>query len=248
MNVVLAAMFAIACGADQLALSGAMTSQPELHRLGIAILVVLLSLVGGKLIPSSTRNAVPKGARGAMTAQGTSFDKLANWVTVLAAASWVARVEGVATGVLALAALLQLARAIRWRPWLIAREPSVLALHLAYAWLPIGLLGLALAGDDRLSDAIHLLTAGAISCMVLAVMARIAVTQTGRLPSWRPAPLVAVLMVSAGAAVRAMAGFALIPFPTAWLVAGTSWLLGYVVFLVAFGPILVRPRVSQRAS
>lgn len=245
---VLAAMFAIACGADHLAIFAAITSQLDFHRLGIAVLVVLLSIVSGKLIPSFTRNALRKAASDTVTSQGTRFDNVVDWVTALAAFSWIANVGGVTPSMLALAALLQLARAIRWRPWLIVREPSVLALHLAYAWLPIGLLGLALAGDDGLSDAIHLLTAGAISCMVLAVMARITVTQTGRVPTWRSAPLAAVLLVSAGAAVRAIAGSELIPLPAAWLMAGLSWLLGYFVFLIVFGPMLLRPRVSRRTS
>lgn len=134
--------------------------------------MVLISLIGGKLVPSFTRNALPQADRSTVTAQGTWFDTLVNWTTALAVLLWIADVNGFDIVGLALASLFQFLRAIRWRPWQISREPSALALHLAYAWLPIGMFALAFARQDEQSDTLHLLTAGAISSMVVAVMAR----------------------------------------------------------------------------
>lgn len=247
-NAVMAGIFAIACGLDHLASAGEIAYGPGADRAGIAVLVVLVSLIGGRLIPSFTRNALPREDRSTVTAQGTRFDTLVNLSTALACLFWFAGINGFDIAGLALASLFQFIRAIRWRPWQIAHEPSALALHLAYAWLPIGLLALAFAGQDEQSDTLHLLTAGAISSMVLAVMARMTMTQTGRVARWRSASLVAVALVSAGALVRVFAGSILVSAQFGWLLAGALWMLGFVVFLANFGPMFLRPRVRRGAA
>ena len=247
-NVMMAGMFAIACGLDHLASAGEIAFHTAADKAGIAVLVVLVSLIGGRLIPSFTRNALPRADRSKVTAQGTRFDTLVNITTALACLLWVAGISGFGIAGLVLASLFQLMRAIRWRPWRIAHEPSVLALHLAYAWLPIGLLALAFAEQDRQSDMLHLLTAGAISSMVLAVMARMTMTQTGRVVRWRSATVFAVTLVSAGALVRVFAGSIFVSAQFGWLLAATLWMLGFVVFLMSFGPMLLRPRVRRGAA
>lgn len=244
-NAVMAGMFAIACGLDHFASAGEIAFRPGADRAGIAVLVVLVSLIGGRLVPSFTRNALPRADRSTVSAQGTQFDAVVNWTTALACLLWTAGIDGFDIAGLALASLFHLIRAIRWRPWRIAHEPSALALHIAYAWLPIGLLALAFAGQDKQSDMLHLLAAGAISGMVLAVMARMTMTQTGRAARWRSASLVAVALVSVGALVRVFAGSIPVSAQSGWLLAGTLWMLGFVVFLASFGPMLLRPRVRR---
>lgn len=247
-NAVMAGLFAIACGLDHLAIKGEIAFHPEAGRTGIAVLVVLISLVGGKLVPSFTRNVLPRADRSKISAQRTRSDSLVDMVTVLASLLWITGSQGIGMAALALAGVCQLARTMGWRPWRIAHELSVLALHLAYAWLPAGLLALAFAGQDRQSDVLHVLTAGAISSMVLAVMARMTMTQTGRDPWWRQAPLVSVSLVSAGALIRVFAGTFHVPAQLGWLLAGTLWMMGFVVFLACFGPMLFRPRARREAS
>lgn len=247
-NAVMAGLFAIACGLDHLASVGEIAFRPGVDKAGIAVLIVLISLIGGKLVPSFTRNALPQADRSTVTAQGTRFDTLVNWTTALAVLIWIADINGFDIVGLALASLFQLLRAIRWRPWQIAHEPSALALHLAYAWLPIGIFALAFAGQDEQPDTLHLLTAGAISSMVVAVMARMIMTQTGRVARWRSASLVAVALVSAGALVRVLARSIFVSAQFGWLLAGTLWMLGFAVFLMSFGPMLLRPRVRRGAA
>ena len=209
---------------------------------------MLISLVGGKLVPSFTRNVLPRADRSKVSAQRTRSDSLVDMITVLTSLLWITGSQGIGMAGLALAGTCQLARTMGWRPWRIAHEPSVLALHLAYAWLPAGLFALAFAGQDRQSDMLHVLTAGAISAMVLAVMARMTMTQTGRDPWWHQAPLVAVSLVSAGALIRVFAGTFHVPAQLGWLLAGTFWMMGFVVFLACFGPMLFRPRARREAT
>lgn len=242
---VLTAIFAIACGAHHLAAATGSFDHGIFARAGIAILVLLISLVGGKLLPSFTRNALPRDIRTTVTAQETRFDAIVNWVTALASLAWIVDSKGLAPTMLALAGVLHLARAIRWQPWRVTHEPSVISLHLAYLLLPLGLLGLSFIGEGRQSDIMHLLTAGSISCMILAVMARLSITQTGRHPRWRLAPLAAVLFASLGAIVRVVSGTGPIPLQEGWLLAGLLWMFGFGVFLIFFAPMLVLPRVRR---
>lgn len=83
--------------------------------------------------------------------------------------------------------------------------------------------------------------------MVLAVMARMTMTQTGRAARWRSASLVAVALVSAGALLRVFAGSIFVSAQFGWLLAGALWMLGFIVFLMSFGPMLLRPRVRRGA-
>ncbi|MBX7461139.1 NnrS family protein [Qipengyuania huizhouensis] len=244
-TAVLTALFAIACGARHLTAAEGWSDEGSSTRAGIAILVMLISLVGGKLIPSFTRNALPRDVRTKVTAQETRFDAIVNWVTAIASLAWIVDPRGLGLTILALAGLLHLARAIRWQPWRIIHEPSVISLHLAYLLLPLGLLGFSLIGEGGQSDIMHLLTAGAISCMILAVMARLSMTQTGRHPRWRLGPLAAVLFVSFGAILRVFSGTASIPLQEGWLLAGLLWMFGFGIFLVFFAPMLVLARVRR---
>ena len=76
-------------------------------------------------------------------------------------------------------------RQYRWRPHRIGREPILLAMHLGYARLALGLvlLGVAgVAGAPPSSMALHALGIGAIGTMILAVMCRTSL----HIPAARP--------------------------------------------------------------
>src|SRR5207245_2191609 len=91
--------------------------------------------------------------------------------------------EGIFTAGMALAAALaQGARLVRWWGWETVDEPLLVVLHLAYAFLPLGLIGVAMSAMGWLGapSVLHLLTVGAIGNMTLAVMTRASRAHTGR--------------------------------------------------------------------
>ncbi|MDT0576042.1 NnrS family protein [Croceicoccus sp. F390] len=245
-NAIVVGLFAASCLADHYAAAGALPDLVGVQRMGIALLVLLISIIGGKLVPSFTRNVLPRATGRTITAQQTRFDDAVHLITAAACLLWVADAGVLARVMLGLASAVHLVRAVRWQPYRVWHEPSVLALHISYLWLPIGLLALTTADTGDESNVIHLLTAGAISCMILAVMARMSIAQTGRQAPWRPAALVAVLLTSAGAAVRVLAGTNIVPVGEAWRLAGGLWMLGFALFLFCFAPMLLRRRAKQR--
>lgn len=173
--VAMALLFTCADAADYAANAGVI---PDMAwQLAILLIVVLISIVGGRIIPSFTRNWLAKrGHRTGLPTQPAAFDLLVIAGTAICLLFWIFTPADRLTGVLLmLAAALQLLRLVRWAGWRTTSDPLVLILHIGYLWIPTGLLLLGLsilsAAVPR-SAAVHALTAGAMTTMVLAVMTR----------------------------------------------------------------------------
>ena len=113
-------------------------------RLGIATLLMLVSLVGGRIIPSFTGNWLKKERADApLPAPFGRYDRATLLVTGLALLAWTAVPYSRVTPWLALAAgLLQAGRLARWGGAKATREPLLWILHLGYGWLALGLVRL----------------------------------------------------------------------------------------------------------
>ena len=147
--------------------------------------------------------------------------------------------------VLLLGAALNLWRMLRWRGTATSAEPLLIILHIGYGWLVIGaaLLGLTTLGADvPLSAAIHILTAGAIGIMILAVMTRTTLGHTGRsLTANRTTGLIYIL-IGLAALVRIAAAFDA-DWSMPLLVASASfWIVGFGLFILNYGPFRLKPR------
>ena len=172
-------------------------------RLGLAAVLVLISVVAGRIVPSFTRNWLAK--RGAADAAGRSrrdrprgARRAARRIVRLGGAPRCSRPSAL---LLLAGAGFNLWRLLRWRGGATIAEPLLLILHVGYAWLVLGsaLLGLSmLDADVPRSAAIHALTAGAIGTMILAVMTRATRGHTGReLSADRVTSLIFVLVTLA---------------------------------------------------
>ena len=174
-------------------------------RLAVAVATSLIALIGGRIIPSFTRNWLAKRPGGEMPAPFARFDQLTLVATIAALVAWVVLPGASAPAVLlALAAALNLARLCRWQGHRTMSDPLVFILHVGYAWVPLGLGLLAVAQSPELlpeSAAVHGLTAGAVGTMTLAVMTRATRGHTGR-PLHADAGTVAVLCAGHDRGVR----------------------------------------------
>jgi len=247
--VAMALLFTCADAADYAANAGLI---PDIGwQLAILLIVVLISIVGGRIIPSFTRNWMAKhGRRTGLPTQPTALDLLVIAGTAICLLFWIFTPADRLTGVLLiLAAALQLLRLIRWAGWRTTSDPLVLILHIGYVWIPIGLLLLGLSvisPSVPRSAAVHALTAGAMTTMIMAVMTRATLGHTGR-ELHANAPTVALYgCVTTGALLRVAASLGI--GPHAWIldISGTFWAAGLVLFLAAYGPMLWRPRAGEQ--
>ena len=218
------------------------------ERLGIATLALLVSLIGGRIVPSFTTNWLKKHRPGVVAAPFGGLDKAIMAGTLLALLGWVLLPEsGVVGAALVLAGLGNAVRLARWQGHRTLGEPLLAVLHLGYAWLA---LGLVLIGRDALigywGEHLHALTIGCFTTMIFAVMTRATLGHTGRDLVAGPATTAIFVAISAAAILR-VAAHGLPGDYLVWIaLAGLSWLLAFGLFLVIYGPMLLGPRADGR--
>lgn len=217
-------------------------------RVAIDLVLLMIAVLGGRVIPSFTKNALP-------AAKVNPCPKASILALLSVAALAIAEIatdNPTVTGSVALAA--GLINALRMRGWgslATLRHPILWILHVGYGWVAVGLVlrGVAELTDIIPLDAgIHALTLGAISSMIIGMMSRVALGHTGR--SIRPAPLTvaAYWLVNAAALLRVLFSLASDDsLRTASLIgSGALWSLAFLFFAIVYLPILSRPRADGR--
>ena len=216
------------------------------QRLGLGVIAFMLTLIGGRIVPSFTANWLKKqgdSAKGVAAVMGP-VDKAVLLITVPSLLAWVFFPEHPITGIgLLIAGPANLLRLARWRGIYATREPLVFVLHVGYAWLAISfaLLGAAvLSGNIAQSDALHALTVGAAGTMILAVMSRAILGHTGNVLQAGRVTTLAFCLVSVAALARL--GVIVMPELGAQLYAlsGGAWILAFALFVWRYGPISLR--------
>jgi uncharacterized protein involved in response to NO len=212
-------------------------------RIAIAAVVALIMLIGGRIVPSFTRNWLVRQNPGRLPQPFGRFDALALAGSVLALVAWIALPQHIVTGVLLLAAgVVQSVRLARWAGDRTFADRLVLVLHVAYAFVPLGflLLGAAILWplDLPTSAALHAWTAGAFGLMTLGVMTRASLGHTGRdLVASIPTQLIYLAALIA-ALSRIAAAFA--PSVLLFHIAAFAWIAAFAGFAAVYGPLLVR--------
>src|SRR5262249_30759783 len=153
-------------------------------RLGLAAVVTLIMLVGGRIVPSFTHNWLARNRPGRLPTPFSRFDAVSLAVAVVSLAAFIVTPDGIVTALLLLAAgALQAVRLARWAGDRTVADRLVLVLHVGFAFVPAGFVLLAASilwpGAIPPSAGIHAWTAGAIGMMTLAVMTRASLGHTG---------------------------------------------------------------------
>src|SRR5690606_19385842 len=111
------------------------------ERLAMAVAITFIMLIGGRIVPSFTRNFLARRVPGRHPAPFDRFDIVSIAVAILALAGWVILPDaGLIAGVMALAGVLQFARLARWAGERAGGDFLVAILHVSYRFIPIGFL------------------------------------------------------------------------------------------------------------
>jgi uncharacterized protein involved in response to NO len=213
-------------------------------RLGIAAAILLIALIGGRIVPSFTRNWLAKNGSGSLPAQFGKFDLVVIAASAIALLAWVSVPESLVTAAAcALAGVLHLIRLARWKGYRTFAEPLVTVLHAGYLFVPIGFLltALAIVRPDAIAPVagIHAWTAGAIGVMTLAVMTRASLGHTGHALTASVSVVAIYAGVATGAVARILAALDVEP-QIMVDIGAAGWTLGFLGFAIVFGPLLVR--------
>lgn len=243
-NLIVLGMLAVFALANGLfhgeALQGEYAAKGIGLRLGLATAVMMISVIGGRIIPSFTRNWLARTENPARPSPPMQrFDKVVLLSSLLILAFWVLKPFALQTGIaLILFSLLHLVRLVRWQGHHTLSEPLVWVLHASYAFIPIGAFALGLdqlAGNPGSAGAQHLWMAGAIAAMTLAVMTRATLGHTGQPLLADRVTVVIYLCVFGSAFARLWASV----WPHMSYLSGILWLVAFAGFAVTYGPLLL---------
>ena len=213
---------------------------------GLWLVAAMMGLIGGRVIPFFTQ-------RGLGLVEAVKpwpwLDYLLLGGSVLVAlgyVSGVALVPGLWLGVLFFVlGLGHLLRLVRWHDRGLWRVPLLWSLHLAYGWLALACLGMALwhlGVSLNPSLAVHALTVGGMGGLILAMVARVSLGHTGR-------PLLLPRGMGVGFVLMNLACVCRVFLVGGWPVVGlwvacVCWSVGLGVYLWRYGPMLWRARVD----
>ncbi|MBW3762367.1 NnrS family protein [Aeromonas jandaei] len=211
----------------------------------------LIAVMGGRVIPFFTARAT--GMEKAVpilwlerAALATLWLILVSWL--LLPTQWTTSIYMFPLYIVA--AVLHLWRQLRWRLPSTLGQPLLWSLHLAYLFIPLGLLALgALAAGlpISLSLASHLLSAGCMGTMILGMIARVSLGHSGRALQVGRRIQYAFALVIMAALLRVVIPLFWPAYTLhGWNLSGLAWSLAYGLFVWVYAPILTSPRADGR--
>ena len=214
-------------------------------RAGIALVVTLICVIGGRIVPSFTRNWLARREPGRLPVPFSRFDAIAMAAGVCAMIAWVVAPSGrFVAAALGIAGLLHIVRLARWAGYRTVSDRLVLVLHVAYAFVPAGFLLAALSALDLVapSAGIHAWTGGAIGSMTIGVMTRASLGHTGQALSASTATQLVYVSIVVAALARVCAALEPAHATPLLMVAGAAWAAAFLGFALAYAPLLCRSR------
>lgn len=214
-----------------------------------SLLAILIMLIGGRIVPSFTRNWLAKRQGQPLPTPFNAFDRYALGCAGASLGIWVVFPDRVLTAAaLVLSALLQGIRLARWaglRTW---REPLVLVLHVGYAFIPFGffVVGISNIWPEAMppATALHAWTAGAVGVMTLAVMTRTSRGHSGR-PLASPPTTTFIYLLAILSVILRLATAVLADWTATLLeLAAAAWVAAFLAFAALYGPMLLWTRTK----
>lgn len=219
-------------------------------RLGLAAVLLMIALIGGRIIPSFTRNWLAARRVTRLPVPFGPADRAVMALSVITLAAFVILPQAGATALLMLACgAAHLWRMSRWQGLQTGSEPLLWVLHLAYGLLALGFWAEAasIAGLAPPASLRHVWLAGAIGLITLAVMSRATLGHSGRPLTAGPGTRVLYLALLASTAARLLAAIPALRDPMLHL-SGGLWALAFLGFAVIYLPALAGPKLAAKKT
>lgn len=249
-NYPVAGLLLLMAIANLLALTGLAQDNDNWQRQGVHaalwLLAALMGLIGGRVIPFFTQRGL---LRPTQVTPIPALDRVAMGSAVLAALLTASGLSLTPSPWLAVVFLVMgfstLIRLARWHDRGIWGVPLLWSLHVAFLWLALAPIGVALWHLGLIttySQPLHALTIGAMGGLILAMIARVTLGHTGR-PLQPPAAMnIAFIALNLAALTRVF----LLPGAPAhqlWL-SGALWITAFGLYLWHYARMLLTPRVD----
>lgn len=234
------------------AVRGEFAAQGVGLRIGVSAVVMMISVIGGRVVPSFTRNWLAQRKADRLPVPPMQrFDKAVLVITSVSLAAWCVAPDHLLTGsALLLSGLLHVARLVRWQGRQTLPEPLLWILHLGYAFVPLGAVSLGVSiflGDlFTITAAQHFWMAGAFGVMTLAMMTRATLGHTGQQLHAGPATLSIYLALIGSVLARFGAAIWDGSAMTLYTLSGILWIAAFLGFAISYGPALLKPKPPRR--
>lgn len=214
-------------------------------RASIALVLVLVMLIGGRIIPAFTRNWLATRRAVRLPSAHSVLDSASMALAMVALAAWtVAPAHPLTATLLVAAGIAAVVRLARWRGWATRSEPLLLILHVAFATIPLGFAAVATSILDPSAvdpaAAVHVWAVGTFGTITLAVMTRASRGHSGRPLTAGPLECAIFALVLAGFTARVLAPEAGEAWAGALELAGLAWAGAYLLFAIGYAPMLFR--------
>lgn len=223
--------------------------QRIVSRLFVYLLAVLITILGGRVIPGFTGTWLRMRGVSKLPGSRPGLESAIVPLTIAAGISQSVWPIGILTAVLCISAgAAHLLRLSGWRGLATTAEPLLLVLHVAYAWLGVGFLLLgAVALGMALPEtaALHALTVGGIGGVILGMITRVALGHTGRPLQAARIIQIAYVLLGFSAIARTFSPLNAGGIALAYTGSGLLWIAAFGLFVWHYAPILMRPRADQ---
>ncbi|WNC73187.1 NnrS family protein [Thalassotalea psychrophila] len=219
--------------------------------ISVMLVTLLMSIMAGRVTPMFTAN-------------GTQTDKVApipllektitGCLLALVLSYFIHPIIEISNSIKAvlflIAGITQMWRWLRWKPWITLNVPLLWSLHSAlfFIWFGLIVLGIGhLNTNLPLNHIWHLLTIGGMGGLILAMISRVTLGHTGR-PLQPPKVMSFAFVLILLAAVIRVFGPWFMPenYSTFINISVICWLAAYGIFIIKYGPMLLKPREDGR--
>jgi uncharacterized protein involved in response to NO len=212
--------------------------------LGMGLIVLLITIIGGRVIPFFTRRALET------TPQSYPWAERLSILTVILL-PFVEIFQPQPMFVLIWAVIGTVSHSVRlwgWRASGVWGEPLLWVLHLGYAWLVAGfaLKGLAALEVVPTTAAVHAYTAGTMGVVGLGIMSRASLGHSGRPLKASTITVCSYVLINLAALARVFGPITGLDPQVSYGVSGSLWCLAFVLFLWVYTPILAYPRADGK--
>lgn len=240
----------VLAGLNILSLCGLVKGQYQLqHQAALGAvwaIAAMMSIIGGRVIPFFTFRGLQLKAQ---TSAWPWLDRLVLFGSLFIAVSygfaWANQAHWLFAVAFIILGLAHLVRFARWYDNKIWRVPLLWSLFMAYAWFVVAYLAMGAWHLKLFSNgslALHALTIGAMSGLIIAMVARVTLGHTGRALIPPKLMTIAFISINIAAAIRVFA-VQYDYFIGLWL-ASLAWFISFALFIYYYGPMLVKPRID----
>ncbi|PIE24012.1 MAG: hypothetical protein CSA60_03805 [Neptuniibacter caesariensis] len=217
------------------------TANPGI-KLGLFLVVVIITLIGGRVLPFFTERGVPG-------VKCHKYDWIEKAIIPLSLAWLLLSLTSYSQLIAPLCFVLATANLLRGIGWFDKRifsNPLVWILHAGYAFITLGyfLYGLNQLNLLTMSVAYHAFAAGGIGVLTLGMMSRVSLGHTGRPLKVPPVMVAAFILMLLAAVVRITIGLLPLSYLASLHLSGTLWIVAWLLFAFCYSAVLIKPRAD----